>query len=150
MFFSDQKIQSLVQAGEISIEFFNPQNLKGASYTFTLDSKVRLLKGKNFLDSRVIAEFDEVEIAEDGYELKPNDFAVFYTKERVKLNGKYLCILSTRSTIAHMGLDVIQSSFLAEPDTDNQFSLEITNRGPFPVRLFKGVKIVKGIFCSVT
>lgn len=149
MFFSKDKIQKLVEEGEIEIVPFNPKNLKGASYTFTLSSKVKVLKKKEFLDSRIDPEFDELEISENGYELKPNEFAIFYTNEKVNLKGKYVCLLSTRSTIAQMGLEIMKCSFFAEPDTNNQFALEITNLGALPVRLYAGIKIVKGVFSGV-
>lgn len=149
MFLNSNQIKKAVEEKEISITSFNPSNLKGASYTFTLDSRFKAIKKKDYLDSRVDPEFDEIEIGENGYELKQGDFAVFYTKEKVTLNGKYICILSTRATIAQMGLDVTQGSFLAEPDTDNQFALEITNRGPMPIKIYTGIKIVKGIFSKI-
>lgn len=61
-------------------------------------------------------------------------------KERVTLNGKFVCLLSTRAIIAQMGLDVTQNSFLCESDTNNQFALEVTNRGPISVKMYPGTK----------
>ena len=86
MFLSGQDIQKAIDLKEIIISFFNPNNLKGASYVFTLDSKVKVLKKKDFLDSREDPEFTEKIISVSGFELKPGDFAVFYTKEKVKFN----------------------------------------------------------------
>lgn len=149
MFLSANKIKELVAQMEIGITPFSEANLKGASYTFTLDNRVKFLKSKPYLDSRDDPECEESTISENGYELKPGEFAIFYTKEKVNLNGKYVCILSTRATIAQMGLDVIQTSFLAEPDTNNPFALETTNNSSLPVRMYPGTKIVKGVFSLV-
>lgn len=149
MYFSTKSIQRLVSEKEIIIDPFDPKNLKGCSYVFTLGSRIRVLKSAESLDARMDPDFDEFEMDEKGYELRPGQFAIFFTQEKVTLNGKFICLLSTRSTIAQMGLDVSQSSFLAEPDTDNPFALEISNNGNISVRLYPGIRIVKGIFTSL-
>ena len=118
MFFSGEQLNRLILEREIIIEPFEPNNLKSMSYTFVLGNTVRVLKKQSFLDTRQAPFFNEMQIPDDGYELNPGDFAIFLTKEKISLNGKYICLLSTRSTIAQMGLDVSQSSFFAEPDTD--------------------------------
>ena len=149
MFFSKEKIQSLVSAGEIQITPYDPSLLKEGSYTFTLGNRGKILKSHESLDSRLNPEFENFELSQEGYELKPGSFVLMYTNEKVTLNGKYLCLLGTRSTIAQMGLDVAQSSSIAEPSTNNCFILEITNNRPLPVRLFPGTKIAKGIFAQI-
>lgn len=143
MFFSAQKITRLIAEREILIEPFDPRNLKMASYSFTLGTKVRILRGDTRLDSREDPVFDDVEIGKDGYELPPGGFAVFHTYEKLTLNGKYIGILSTRATVATMGIDVMQGSLFCEPDTDNVIALETTNRGTLPVVLYPGTKIIK-------
>ncbi len=149
MFYSKDQIHDLVIKGEIEITPFDPNLLKEASYTFTLDSKIRTLKNKEFLDSRIDPEFDEIEIPEQGYKLNPGELVLCNTKETINLKGKYICLVGTRSTIAQMGIDVAQSSFIVEPDTNNQLILEVTNNGSLPVVLYPGTKIIKGIFSSV-
>jgi deoxycytidine triphosphate deaminase len=149
MFLTKEQLKNLITAKEIEITPFDPANLKDASYTFTLGSKVKTLKEVDSLDSRRTPLFDESEISEEGHELLPGAFAIFHTKERVTLKGKCVCLLSTRGSIAHMGLDAIQSSSFAEPDTDNEFALEISNNGLLPVRLYVGTPIVKGVFVSL-
>lgn len=146
MFLSGTEIVKAILSNEITISHFNKENVKGASYTFTLDSKYKRLKTNKLLDCRVDPEFEESTIGEDGFELRPGSFAIFYTKEKVTLNNKFTCILSTRPTIAQMGLNVTQNSFFCEPNTDNQFALEISNNGPVAVILYPNIKIVCGIF----
>ena len=150
MFVSGEKIKELVAAGELGITPFNPANVKSASYMFTLDNRVRVTKSEgDFLDARVDAEFSEQIIPEDGLILEPGAFAVFFTKESVNLSGKYICLLSTRSSSAQIGLDISQGSFLCEPESNQQFALEISNHNNVPIKLFPGMKITKGIFSKV-
>ena len=106
----------------IVIEPFNRENLKEASYTFTL--------------------LDEVI-------LQPGEFTVALTKEKITLAENICCILSTRGSVAQMGVDALQSSTFVEPRSDNQLKLEIKNNSLVPVTLSAGLPIVKGIFLPV-
>jgi len=149
MILSREKIIECVESEEFSIEPFTPANLKAGSYMFTLDSRFKRVREDGDIDSRHDPELEESEISEGGTLLNPGKFAIFYTKEKVTLNGNYACILSTSSSCAQMGLDVLQGSIYAEPDTDNQFALEIFNAGEHSIRLFPGTRIVKGVFIKV-
>jgi deoxycytidine triphosphate deaminase len=146
MFLSGTEIIKAIESDKITISHFDKENIKGASYTFTLDTKYKILKANKILDSREDPEFEEFTIGNRGFELKPGSFAIFYTKEKVNLNNKFTCILSTRPTIAQMGLNVTQSSFFCEPNTNNQFALEISNNGPVTVIIYPGTKAVCGVF----
>ena len=150
MILTKKAILANVENGSLRIEPFNPSNVKAASYTFTLGTTLRKLKTADELDSRVDPVLEEVPFSEDGYLLNPGEHILGVTKEKVTLNGKFACILSTRPTIALMGLDVMQSSFFCEPNTDNSFTLEITNGGLIPVRLYPGIRITSGIFIPAT
>ncbi len=149
MFLSGEKILKAVKDNKITISNFKKENIKGASYVFTLGSKVTTLKARKFLDSRVDPEFNVKDIGSSGFLLKPGEFAIFHTKEGVKLNGNYVCILSTRPTMAQMGLDTNQGSIFCEPNTDNQFALEIVNNGPIPIKMYAGIRIAIGVFSKL-
>jgi len=138
MFLSSEQIKKAIEAGDLIISSFLEDNLKPASYNFTLDSVLKdPVSGK------------EITISEQGYKLAPGAFILGRTKETVNLNNKFICILSTRSSLAQKGVDVLQSSTIAEPDTDGQFKLEISNRGNREVVLMPGERIVKGIFSPI-
>ena len=149
MFLSKMQLQKLILQRQISIEPFDIGNIKEASYTFTLHGIVKKIKQVTLLDVQVPPDFETIDISENGYILNPGDFAIFFTKEKVTLNGQYVCLLSCLSKIAQIGLNVTQGSFFAEPDTNNRFVLEVTNTGPFPVILYSGTKIIKGIFSKI-
>jgi dCTP deaminase len=146
MILSARAIEEKIHNGEIVITPFDPKNLKSSSYTFTLGKRLRKLKQEQELDLRVDPVLEEIPFPEDGFVLRPGEFILAETAEKVSLNGKVACTLSTRATIAMAGVDVMQSSSYCEPDTDNTFTLEISNAGSMPVRLFPGIKIVKGVF----
>ncbi len=150
MILSGEKIKQCVQEGTFSIEPFNVANLKGASYTFTLDSRVLCIEGEQgVLRTDVKPNYTEHHISDTGYVLDPGQFILGFTKEKLKLNNRYACILSARGSCAQIGLSVLLGSHFAEPDTDNKQTLEIANIGRYPILLFSGMLIVKGIFMTI-
>ncbi len=146
MVLSAHQIHEAIKNKSILIEPFNPNHLNGASYTFILSNKLKKITKLQTIKSKMIVEFEEFKIPKCGYELKSGEFVVLQTKEHINLKGTYVCLLSTRSSLAQAGLDVIQSSSFAEPDTNNSFALEVTNHGPITIIVYPGMKIVKGIF----
>ncbi|MDO8590194.1 MAG: hypothetical protein Q7R69_02885 [bacterium] len=150
MVISEDKIRRAIEEKEISIQPFNGSLLKDVSYTFTLSNKFCLPKvTTEFIDARDSIEFEEKVMPDEGYLLRPGEFIVCYTKEKVTLNNKFVCLISTRASLAQMGLNVTQGSFLTGSDTDNIFALETSNNGNLPIKLFPGMKIAKGVFLRV-
>jgi dCTP deaminase len=138
MFLSAEKIKEAVAAGDLLISPFLENNLKPASYTFTLH---HILKD--------VVTGSDIFMAAEGYVLEPGAFLLGKTAETIDLKNSYLCLLGTRSSIAQQGIDVLQDSTIAEPDTNGQFTLEIRNNGSKSVRLVPGMAIVKGIFSKI-
>lgn len=139
MFLSGKAIEQAVLGGDLGITPFDASNLKGASYTFTLSQKLRILGASK-------EEGKEIEISSDGFLLEPGAFVLGFTNEKLALKDKYVCFLSARGSCAQMGLNILLGSYLAEPDTNNIQILEIHNASPFPLKLEAGMRIVKGAF----
>jgi dCTP deaminase len=149
MVLSGKAILGAVSRGDISIEPFDEANLNAGSYTLTLADKLYALKYAPFLDARLDSqEYDELFIG-DGHLLEPGEFVIGFTREKVTLS-KYVCgFLSTRSSHAQIGLDVLESSFFIEPGSSNPMALEIKNNGNAPIQLFPGIKIAKCVFLTI-
>ncbi len=138
MFLSSTKIKEAIASGDLVITPYSESRVKPASYTFTLDG---------ILKNPITKE--DIIIPEEGYKLKPGEFILGRTSETINLNNKYLCILGTRSSLAQQGIDVLQGSTIAEPDSNGQFTLEISNRGSQDAILLPNMPVVKGIFSRV-
>lgn len=149
MILSGEKIKKYIQEGVFRIEPFTESNVKEASYTFTLSSKILRLADNQILRADIKPQYEEFSIFEEGYTLQPGEFVLGFTRERLKLNRKYACLLSARSSCAKIGLNILLGSIFAEPDSDNPQTLEIVNVGKSPIILFPGMPIVKGIFISM-
>lgn len=146
MVLSDNAIRGALAKGDIMIEPFDEANINQASYALTLADTLYTLKSAPFLDARGDnREYDELFIG-DGHILKPGGFVIGFTREKITLSKRISGFLSTRSSHAQMGLDVLQSSFFIEPGSSNPMALEIKNGGSAPIRLSSGIKIAKCIF----
>lgn len=154
MILSTEQIKELVANGEIIIKPFDEKNLKAASYSFTLGNKFRKLKIKDFLDSTIKEqEFEEFEMGDGGYLLKPGEFIICHTAETLKLGKNTACFLTMRGAKAQMGLDALNGEIYCEPESEGgwegKLMLEMVNKGPMPIKLIPGVTIVKAIFINI-
>jgi len=141
MILSSVGIQKYIESGEIVIDPFNKGMLKPASYIFTLDNTIRLLREEG--------GYDEVSIV-DGYGLRPGGFVLASTKEHVRLGDRVGMFLGVRGSMARIGLNALQSSTFAEPGSDNKMILDLSNVVPGSIKLSPGMKIVTGVFVLLT
>ncbi|HET8575170.1 MAG TPA: hypothetical protein VFM02_03315 [Candidatus Paceibacterota bacterium] len=148
MILNKHLILEAVRKNDISIDPFFEENFKDASYTFTLDRKIKTLAETATLKLDAVS-YQEHTISEDGFVLLPQQFVVGYTREKLSLHGKYACMLSARGSVAQKGLAVLLTDTFCEPDTDGQIAIAIHNVSNLPVELKAGLKIVKGIFLPV-
>ena len=112
MILSGEKIKRCVEEGQIGIEPFLEKNIKGASYTFTLDNKIRCLKNGQTVKINEKPDYEEFLIPGDGYVLEPGKFILGFTKEKLKLNGRYGCLLSARGSCAQIGLSADHDEYV--------------------------------------
>lgn len=151
MILSAEQIKESVKNSEIVISPFDENFLKKGSYTFTLGNKFKKLRPIEFVDSRSKEnQFDEFEIGGDGYLLQPGEFIICHTKETLKLSNVMCCFLTMRGARAQVGIDALQCEIFCEPGSeggwDGKLMLETSNRGPYPVKLFADIPIIKAIF----
>lgn len=78
--------------------------------------------------------------------LKPGEFALGVTAERVRLSGHIAAKIEGRSRFARLGLMVHVSSSLVQPGVDNVQVLEIVNLSPAEIELWPGTKICQLVF----
>ncbi len=148
MILPQSHILNCIREGDISIDPFQPENLKESSYTFTLDELCfEIEAGVEAIDLRKApAPLVSRHIDAEGFRLEPQSFLLCQTKERLSLSATISCFLSGRGSCAQIGLNALQSSQYAEPGTSQKLMLEVSNAGPRAVQIFPGMKIVKGIF----
>ncbi len=136
---------------QITIDPFDESNLDSdGSCTFTLGESISFLKYRRTrVDSRHLetVEFRQETIDKDGSAFViPKLFFLLETAEHLKIGPKIFCQISTHPTMARIGMDMIQSSSLVPPMTDQRLVLEAFNHSANTITLYPRIKAVKAYF----
>ena len=78
------------------------------------------------------------------FEVKPGDFVLGYTLERIELSNNLAARIEGRSSMARFGVSVHQSAPTVHASFAGQLRLEISNVGPYTVLLAPGMR-----FCQL-
>jgi len=148
MILSDIDIKKFMVDGDIGIDQYDESMLKGGSYTFSLNNILYIPKTYDCLDVNDLkVDFEKIEMNENGFIINPGDFLLGQIKEKLSISQKIVCKLDARTTLARIGLNVLQGSTFVEPgQADSHETLEINNIGKSPIRIYPNIKIAKGIF----
>ena len=122
MILSRSAIEKAIQQDKLKIEPLESANFKEASYSFTLQEELTL---------------------------QPGEFKVVLTKEKITLPMDICYFVSTRASVANLGVDALQTSTFVEPGSHYHIKLEIKNHSSEPVTFPLGTPIVKAVFMRV-
>jgi len=152
MILSDKDIKEFIKSGDIKIDPFSEKRLKQITYHFTLNNTLVVPKPSKLFDLKSPKnEYEEISFGDNGYVLNPGDFVLGQIAERISLSNKVACQLDARSSLARIGLNVLQGSLFVNPGTkDDRLTLEITNISKSPIKIYPGLKVVKGVFMLLT
>ncbi len=147
---SNIDIEKAIKEGDIKIIPFEKKLLEPNSIYFRLDNKFAIPKGGRIeFEETNFSKFFE-ETIKDEIVLKPGDFLLARTLEKVSISNKFGMFIEGRSTLARVGVSVVQTAMTVESGhgypEPRKIVLEIKNDGPFEVKLIPGMKIAKGIF----
>lgn len=119
--------------------------LQPASVDVTLGATVRVFDPPRHPGGRTVVRLDsipddltdEVHIG-DGFRLRPGDFVLATTAERVTLPGNICAFLHGRSTLGRLGLAVHCTAGLIDPGYTGRITLEVSNVGELILELRTG------------
>lgn len=140
MFLSDEKIKEFIQQKKIIIEpDFDEKNIRSAGIRVHLNNKILLPKPGQIVDLQnpTELEYEEHFLASEPYTIKPGEFLLASTLERVQMDRSLVAFIDGRSTIARLGLTV----HLASTTMDGNYeepratTLEMKNAGNFSITL---------------
>ena len=80
----------------------------------------------------------------ETFELRPNMFVLAYTQEQIELPNYLAARIEGRSSLARFGVSIHQTAPTVHATFRGQLRLEISNVGPFIVKLKPGIK-----FCQL-
>jgi len=142
MFLTKKEIIEQIKKGKIKIEPFDEKAIGPISVDLTLGDEFGIIKKKkiNLTEKTDYREFVKV-IKAKQITLKPNDFILGITKERISLPNNIAGILNGRSRFARLGLLVHATAPLVHPGVSNKQIFEIKNISKSTLVLHSGLKI---------
>ena len=145
MILGKEEILNEIKRGNLKIEPFNSNNIKGSSIDLTLDNKFRVfnrdIEGEDYKKySKLITKSEII--------LEPGDFILGITKEKITL--KNLCgWLQGRSTYARIGLGIHVTANFIHPGVSNKQVLEIKNLNNYKIKIKSEMRICQLILDRV-
>jgi len=151
--YSRVDILKAMKSGDIKVDPFNKKDLKPASVLLHLDNEFALTtKGKfDPLKCNDFSKFYRTKKlgSTEKLNLKPGQFVLGRTKEKIALSKKIAMLVDGTTTLARTGITVTQTAMLIHPGhgvpTPRKIVLEIKNDGPFTIQLTPGMPVADGI-----
>ncbi|MBL7663212.1 dCTP deaminase [bacterium] len=147
MMLSDLDIREAIKKGWIAVDPFYDKSIRPAGLTLHLGEKLLRPKPGKVVDikSDKIPDYDEITISMDKpYELQPSEFVLAHTYEKVTVSTKLGFLIEGRSTLARVGLTIVQTAMLVYPGHTNRcVTLELANHGPNAILLYPKMKIAR-------
>ncbi len=147
MMLSNEDIKAAIASGEIVVSPFKEENIKACGILMHLGANLlKPVPGKVVdVKNKIAPDFDEITItAEKPYELQTGEFVLGHTYETVTVGSSLGFLIEGRSTLARVGLTIVQTAMLVYPGHRNRaVTLELANHGPNPILLYPKMKIAR-------
>lgn len=147
MMYSDIDLKNAIDEGQLKISPFSPKMLKAAGVTLHLGEELLIPESGRVIDMKAGSppNHEQRIITDDSpYPLKPGDFVLGATYELVTVGPNLGFFIEGRSTLARLGLTIVQTAMLVYPGHENRaVTLELANHGPNTVLLYPKMKIAR-------
>ena len=152
---SDRDIRAALDAGEIVIRPYDPQDLQPSSVDLHLDRSFRVFRNNRYpyIDVRQ-KQPDLTElltIADDEpFILHPGEFVLGQTLEWSELPNDLVARLEGKSSLGRLGLLIHSTAGYVDPGWKGNLTLELSNVANLPIALYYGMKIGQISFFRMT
>ena len=143
MVLTKNEILKLVKKKKVVIAPFEKTQVGPASIDLTLADEFRVYTGKNKIDIREGTDYKKYtkKVTARTMKLRPGEFILGISEEKIKLPSDICGILTGRSRFARLGLAIHATASLIQPGVNNKQVFEIKNISPRTLILEKGLKI---------
>ncbi|MFH0752549.1 MAG: dCTP deaminase [archaeon] len=143
MILSKNEILKLIKKKKVVITPFSKNQVGPASIDLTLGNEFRVYKKKTKIDLKEATDYRKFTepVTIDEITLKPREFILGISKEKIKLPLDICGILTGRSRFARLGLAIHATASLIQPGVNNKQVFEITNFSDNELTLHAGTKI---------
>lgn len=154
---SDRNIYSAIKDGKIKVGGVEGKVAIGpASVDLHLDNKAQILQATNMseMEGRVLDIKKDNSKSFHQYNgwhrliIKPGDFYVLSTIEKIELNSLHSGFVHGRSSLARLGLNIHMAGFV-DPGFCGNITLEVTNFTKIPIVIYHGTRIGQMTFMKL-
>lgn len=170
---SDREIKRMCKRGLLVETPIFPEQIQPNSLDLTLSGKLKIIKPNSYfqemhtIDVKLPIEYKEQEfgfswaLRPEGehdfrtykpsydnnamYCIKPGEFVIFGTNEMLNIPNGICCIIDGRSSIARIGLSIVQGGFV-DSGYHGSITLHAFNQTKYGICLYKGMRIAQAIF----
>jgi len=147
MMLSNEDIRRALEKGELVIDPFDDDLVRSAGITLHLGDLLLRPKPGKVVDvkNKIVPDFEEIRIKSDRpHELKPGEFLLGHTYQKVSVGASLGFFIEGRSTLARVGLTIVQTAMLVYPGHRNRaVTLELANHGANTILLYPKMKIAR-------
>ena len=147
MMLSDADLHRAIKEGSLAIHPFSPKLVRPAGITLHLgETLLRPLPGRVVdVKNKIVPAYETIAITMDRpYRLDHGGFVLAATYERVTVGQNLGFLIEGRSTLARVGLTIVQTAMLVYPGhRDRAVTLELANHGPNSILLYPKMKIAR-------
>ncbi len=99
-----------------------------------------------------MGNYTETVVVEEGeaFVLHPGEFVLGATRERVAVPPDLVARVEGRSSIGRLAVVVHATAGFIDPGFDGRITLELSNLGRLPVKLYPGMRISQVVFHTMT
>ena len=143
MILSDRDILRLIKQKKLII---NPliEEIKGAHVNLHLSNKLSRYKNKILdLKNNSTFGFTEILLHDSGFRLKPKEFILGSTVEKVKIPNGYFGFIETKGNIARAGIQAHNVDGHLDPGFSGNVTLEIKNNSNSSIIIYPRIAFVQ-------
>ena len=143
---SDRDIRAALEAGEVAIRPYDPNDLQPSSVDLHLDRSFRVFRNNRYpyIDVRS-PQPDLTELLtvadDEPFVLHPGEFVLGQTLEWVELPNDLVARLEGKSSLGRLGLLIHSTAGYVDPGWKGNLTLELSNVANLPIALYFGMKI---------
>jgi dCTP deaminase len=143
---SDRDIRAAIEAGEVVIKPYDPQDLQPSSVDLHLDRRFRVFRNNRYAYIDVRSPQPDLtemlSVADDEpFILHPGEFVLGQVLEWVELPDNLVSRLEGKSSLGRLGLLIHSTAGYVDPGWKGNLTLELSNVANLPIALYYGMKI---------
>jgi dCTP deaminase len=147
MMLSNEDIKRALKSGELVLSPFQEKWVRASGITMHLGAKLlKPLPGKVVdVKNKITPDYEEIDLTMDKpHPLTPGEFVLGHTFQSVTVGDSLGFLIEGRSTLARVGLTIVQTAMLVYPGHRNRtVTLELANHGPNTILLYPKMKIAR-------